>query len=112
VDELVESADQPLLVRFGLWHHEQVVPSLRCPAVEGVFGEGAELLVARIAALSSTTARRPVKPWPPSAVRRDDDQATRHVGHAGGDVRRGARCHGVVAQVGLRQRQRVITLYE
>jgi hypothetical protein len=30
--KLVESADQPLLVRLGVWHHEQVVPSLRCPA--------------------------------------------------------------------------------
>src|SRR5689334_7493610 len=29
--KLVESAVQPLLVRLGLWHHEQVVPSLRCP---------------------------------------------------------------------------------
>ena len=28
----VESADQPLLVRAGLWHHEQVAPSLRWPA--------------------------------------------------------------------------------
>src|SRR5512144_3454200 len=30
--KLAESADQPLLVWLGLWHHEQVVPSLRWPA--------------------------------------------------------------------------------
>src|SRR5215831_6029926 len=30
--KLVESADHPLLVLFGLWHHEHVVPSFRCPA--------------------------------------------------------------------------------
>src|SRR5262252_3652566 len=29
--KLVESADQPLLVLLGVWHHEQVVASLRCP---------------------------------------------------------------------------------
>jgi hypothetical protein len=55
----VESADQPSLVLFGWWHHEQVVASLRCPPWNES-GEGAELLVAGVAALVLDDRARPV----------------------------------------------------
>ena len=76
-----ESADQPLLVRFGVWHHEQVVAVVALSGVEGVFGEGAEFLVALVAA-------RVLDDRPAAGVAgghlldvgRDDDQAAGLVG--------------------------------
>ena len=81
--KLVESADQPLLVRFGLWHHAQVVPSLRWPAWNASVGEGAELLVARVAArVLDDRAPAGVAGRHLLHVGRDHDQAAGLVGHA------------------------------
>ena len=56
----VESADQPLLVLAGLWHHEQVVASLRWPAWNASSVNVPSSWWQALQRLSSTIARRPV----------------------------------------------------
>src|SRR5512133_915080 len=56
----VESADQPLLVLLGLWHHAQVVPSLRWPAWKDSVVNAPSSRWQALQRLSSTMARRPV----------------------------------------------------
>ena len=56
----VESTAQPLLVLFGLWHHEQVVASLRCPAWNASSVNVPSSWWQALQRLSSTIARRPV----------------------------------------------------
>src|SRR6185369_17790410 len=58
----VESAAQPLLVLFGLWHHEQVVPSLRCPAWNDSIVNAPSSSWQALQRLSSTMGRRAVAP--------------------------------------------------
>src|SRR6185369_3166860 len=58
----VESAAQPLLVLLGLWHHAQVVPSLRCPAWKASVVNAPSSSLQALQRLSSTMARRPLKP--------------------------------------------------
>jgi len=58
--KLVESADQPLLVWFGLWHQAQVVPSLRCPAWKASSVKVPSSWWQLLQRASSTMARRPV----------------------------------------------------
>jgi hypothetical protein len=55
-----EPADQPELVRFGLWQNEQVGPSLRCPAWK--LGDTPSVPWQALHLLLSTIARRPVEP--------------------------------------------------
>jgi hypothetical protein len=58
--KLVESADQPLLVRFGVWHHEQVEPSLRWPPWKASSVKAPSSWWQALHAASSTMARRAV----------------------------------------------------
>src|SRR5215469_6102597 len=58
----VESADQPLLVLLGVWHHEQVVPSFRCPAWKASCVNAPSSWWHLLQRASSTIARRAVKP--------------------------------------------------
>src|SRR5689334_9799686 len=58
----VESADQPLLVLFGVWHHEQVVPSFRWPAWKASSVNAPSSRWQALQRWSSTIARRPLKP--------------------------------------------------
>src|SRR5262245_55309482 len=53
-----EPADQPELVRFGLWQNEQVGPSLRCPAWKLGVTPSAPWQLLHFSL--STTGRRPV----------------------------------------------------
>src|SRR5262249_26728164 len=57
-----ESADQPLLALFGVWHHAQVVPSLRCPAWNASLVKVPSSWWHLLQRASSTIARRPVNP--------------------------------------------------
>src|SRR5512133_2162057 len=58
----VESADHPLLVWFGRWHHAQVVPSFRWPAWNASSVNVPSSWWQALQRASSTIARRPVKP--------------------------------------------------
>ncbi len=55
-----ESADQPLLVRFGVWHDAQVVPSLRWPAWKASSVKVPSSWWHLLQRPSSTIGRRPV----------------------------------------------------
>src|SRR5262245_17418987 len=59
--KLVESADQALLVMLGLWHHEHVVASLRCPPWNASLVKVPSSWWHLLQRASSTTGRRPVK---------------------------------------------------
>src|SRR6185295_13340620 len=60
--KLVESADHPLLVRFGLWYHEHVVASLRWPPWNASVVKAPSSWWHLLQRASSTMSRRPVYP--------------------------------------------------
>src|SRR5262245_29444411 len=58
----VESADQPLLVRLGWWHHEQGVASLRWLPWKDSVGKTPSSWWHLVQRASLTMGRRPVRP--------------------------------------------------